>query len=64
MKNFSIYFLLMIVFTVSKIFSQEKIISSIKLEKIIEPKLFSVETVFQNASKNLLAEDFEVKCAI
>lgn len=55
MKNFSIYFLLMIVFTVSKIFSQEK---------IIEPKLFSEETVFQNASKSLLAEDFEVKCAI
>lgn len=61
MKKYSFFCLLILVFIVSSpfIFSQSKIISSTKLEKVIEPKLYSEKTLFQNVSKKLLSKDFE-----
>lgn len=41
------------------LFSETKVISSNALGKVIEPKLFTEKTAFQNVSEQLLVEDFD-----
>lgn len=59
MKKKIFLFCLFILVLCSFIFSQTKIISNAKLEKFIEPKLYTEKTVFQNVSKEQLLADFE-----
>lgn len=63
LKNYNImkkyYFCLLILIFIPLLFAQEKVISNTSLEKVIDPKLYSEKTVFQNVSKNQLAEDFD-----
>ena len=59
MKKKIFLFCLFILILSSFIFSQTKIISNTRLEKIIEPKLYTEKTVFQNVSKKDLLADFE-----
>lgn len=47
------------IFSGGFLFSQPRIISNEKLEKVVEPKLYTEKTVFQNVSKELLSEDFD-----
>ena len=42
----------------SVIYSQTKIISSTKLEKVIEPKLYTEKSIIKNVSKEELSDDF------
>ena len=60
LKKTCIFFYLLI-FIVSDyfLFAQSKIISNTKLEKVIEPKLYSEKTLFKKASKKQFLEDFE-----
>lgn len=41
------------------VFSETKVISSNALGKVIDPKLFTEETAFQNVSEQILVEDFD-----
>lgn len=59
MKKKIFLFCLFILILSSFIFSQTKIISNTRLEKIIEPKLYTEKTVFQNVSKKDLLADFD-----
>ncbi len=42
----------------SVIYSQTKIISNTKIEKVIEPKLYTEKSIIKNVSKEELSEDF------
>lgn len=57
----SYFCLIILVFIVSTpmLFSQTKILSNTSLEKVVEPKLYSEKTVFQNVSRKELEEDFD-----
>ena len=57
LKNYNImkkyYFCLLILIFIPLLFAQEKVISNTSLEKVIDPKLYSEKTVFQNVTKVL-----------
>lgn len=58
-KKIYCFLLINFIFSASLFFSHTKIISNEKLKKIVEPKLYTEKTVFQNVQKGQLAEDFE-----
>lgn len=55
----NIFLCLLFLVSAQLLFSETKVISSNALGKVIEPKLFTEETAFQNVSEQLLVEDFD-----
>lgn len=58
-KKIYCFLIINFIFSGALFFSQTKINSNEKLEKVVEPKLYTEKTVFQNVSKELLLEDFD-----
>lgn len=55
----NIFLCLLFLVSAQLLFSETKVISSNALGKVIEPKLFTEKTAFQNVSEQLLVEDFD-----
>lgn len=56
--SYSCSLISVVIFSASLLFSQQRIISCVEMEKTIEPKLYTEKTIFQNVSKEQLLEDF------